>query len=106
MTLADLFRRFDALPLEIGRHPDVRHDHLWREPIRAGHELVVIRRDAYDLEVVLEREQRSDSFAGDQVVVGEEDTDPLVHSVILSRETSPGFETVEEIARLAPRAES
>jgi hypothetical protein len=24
----------------------------------------------------------------------------------LSRETSPGFETVEEIARLAPRAES
>jgi hypothetical protein len=85
VPLANLLRCIDALALEVRWHPDIGDDDLRREPICASDQLVVILRDTHDLQVVFEREQRTDSLPDDQVVVGEKDADRFAHRVILSR---------------------
>ena len=77
VALAQLLGGVDALALEGGRHADVGDEHLGRGGGGAGDQLVVVARGPDDLEVGLDREQRAHALADDDVVVGEEDGDPV-----------------------------
>ena len=72
VALSNLLRRFDPLPLEGRRHPDIGDDHLRRRPLRAGHEFVVVAGDANHLHVGRGADQGPNALPHDQVVVGQE----------------------------------
>lgn len=75
VAFADLLGPLDALPLEVGWHPDVGDDDVRVRRLRTLYELGVIRSHPDDLQVVFDVQQRTDPLADDDVVVGEEDRD-------------------------------
>jgi len=75
MPLADHLGRLDALPGEARRHPDVGDDDLWLVGLGARDQLVVVGGLADDVDVVLELQERLDTLADDQIVVGEKHRD-------------------------------
>ena len=84
---ADLGRRLDPLPGEVGRHPDVGHDHLGDRLGRPGHQLVTIGGLADDLQITGELDQRLDPLPDQEVVVGQVDGDG--HRPLPSRPIRP-----------------
>src|SRR5437868_4022044 len=78
MPLAHLLGGVDALRLEGWRHPDIRDDDMGMRLGRAGDQLVVVARHAHDFDVVGEAEERANPLPHDEVVIGEENSDPSV----------------------------
>ena len=99
VALAQLLGGVDALPLEGGRHADVGHEHLGRGGGGARDQLVVVAGGPDDLEVGLDREQRPHALADDDVVVGEEDGDPVGVGVRTHWVYSVTCEAVRQVAR-------
>ena len=90
MALADLLGGVDALALERRGHANVGDEHLRRGLGGAGDQLVVVGGDTHDLEVGLDAEHRPHALADDDVVVGQEDRDPVApHPVIRPRHAPP-----------------
>jgi hypothetical protein len=75
VALAHQLCRLDALPGEVGGHPDVGDDHLWVGRDGTLDQFVIVGSDADDVEVVLEVEEGLDALAHDEVVVGQEHRD-------------------------------
>ena len=75
MPLAHLLGRIDALAVERGGHPDVRDEDLRLERGRPLHHLVVVGCDPHDPEVLVALDQRPDTLADDEVVVGQQHRD-------------------------------
>ena len=78
MLLADDARRADSLVGEVGWHADVGDHHLGQVLGGSGEELVVVARNADDLDVAGDGEQRANPLADDEVVVRQHDANRLL----------------------------
>jgi hypothetical protein len=71
--------RAASIALERRRHADVGDDHLGRELLRAGDQLVIVAGHADDVNVFGHAQERAQPFTHDQAVVGQEHADPGLH---------------------------
>ena len=75
VALAHLTGGVDALAREGRRHPDVRDEHLRPGGLGPAHQLIEVGGHADHVQVLTGVDEGADTFAHDQVVVREENTD-------------------------------